>query len=449
MKKSIKLCFSVIILILFLLLGWRFYNENKDLFAFEKEDKKITVACVGDSLTFSRSYTEKWYLYPDFLSELLGEDYYVVNYGMAGSEVQGDTGYPYTTTRAYTASIEKKADIVIIMLGTNDVWGHNWKDEEKFYKYYVELVDSYLQAENKPEIYLCTIPAVFAKDSDFWGHGIQDNAQKIRNVIKKVAEEKNLNLIEMDAVTSQHPEWYRDDGVHFNYEGAVGVAEVVYEAMIDPIKVACVGDSITFRYGFEDEPENNYPYVLQELLGSEYWVKNFGESGTCVQENVDDAYITHDKYTESLEFQADILLFMLGTNDSKAWNWKDEESFRQAYEKMLDSYMDVENPPKVYVVISPKAFYINGKDSGTAEFGIEPEHVDQIVKIQLEVAEERGYSVINMYEISKANPTWFEEDGIHPTIEGAEGMAEVILSFFRKSTDASMNNMTNNFTEFI
>lgn len=194
----------------------------------------------------------------------------------------------------------------------------------------------------------------------------------------------------------------------------------------EKIKVACVGDSITFRYGFEDEPENNYPYVLQELLGSEYWVKNFGESGTCVQENVDDAYITHDKYTESLEFQADILLFMLGTNDSKAWNWKDEESFRQAYEKMLDSYMDVENPPEMYVVISPKAFYINGKDSGTAEFGIEPEHVDQIVKIQLEVAEERGYSVINMYEISKENPTWFEEDGIHPTLEGAKGLAEIV-----------------------
>ena len=389
-------------------------------------EEVITVACVGDSLTFSRSYTEEVYLYPTYLAEMLGDEYHVTNYGIGGACVQSDLERAYTSTRVYAASIEKEADIIIIMLGSNDVFGNNWRDEETFYKYYVELVESYLESDNEPEIYLCKIPKIYAEEGGYWGYELQEKTELVIRVIERVAHEKNLHLIDMNTITSKHPEWYLSDGVHFNYDGTIGVAEEVFDAIIDPIKVACVGDSITFRYGFDDEPENNYPYTLNKMLGKDYLVKNFGESGTCVQENTDDAYTTHDKYIESLEYQADILIFMLGSNDSKAWNWKGTENFRKEYEKLLDSYTKVENPPRVYIGISPKAFYVDGKESGVAGFGIEPDNVDQIVRIQLEVAEERGYSVINMYEISKENPTWFKEDGIHPTKEGAEEMAKII-----------------------
>lgn len=194
----------------------------------------------------------------------------------------------------------------------------------------------------------------------------------------------------------------------------------------DVIKIACVGDSITFRHGFDDAPENNYPYVLSELLGEKYEVSNFGESGTCVLPEGDCPYVTQEVYQKGLAYEADILIFMLGTNDTKAWNWKDKETFRQEYEALLDSYLQKETVPTVYIGISPKAFYIKGETSGAAGFGIQPEIVDEMVEIQLEVAEERGYSVINIYELSVENPEWFEEDGIHPTIDGAKGIAEEV-----------------------
>lgn len=426
MKKLLKRCFSVILILFLGFLGWSFYKENKELFVGQKKDERISIACVGDSLTFSRSYTEDVHLYPTYLAEMLGDGYKVTNYGIGGTCVQEDLNYPYTSTRAYKASVESKSDILIIMLGTNDIWGSGWRDEETFYKYYIHLIDSYLQTENIPEIYLCTIPHVYMEDNEYFGTDMQEKSNKISSVIRRVSNERGYHLIEMGSVTAEHPEWYLEDGVHLNYYGAVGVAETVYDALEDRVKVACVGDSITFRHGFEDEPENNYPTVLAELLGEEYRVTNFGESGTCVQETGDCAYIDQTVYPLSLDQKADVLVFMLGTNDSKEWNWNGEEAFRKSYEKLLDSYIEAEQPSKVYICTSPKAFYLDDKTAGGAEFGIQPKIVDKIVKIQNEVAKERGYYVIDIYELSKNNPEWFEEDGIHPTLEGASGIANAV-----------------------
>lgn len=426
MKKFLKLCFSVGLLVVISVVGLNYYNENLNLKDSEKSDEIIKVACVGDSLTFGRSYTEEVYVYPTFLDEMLGDNYKVTNYGMGGTCVQEDLGYPYTSTRAYRASVEAEADILIIMLGSNDIWNTGWRDEETFYKHYTNLIDSYLQSENKPEIYLCTIPKIFMEDNEYFGYQIQEKTEKISSVVRKVAQERGYHLIEMNAVTSEHPEWYGEDGVHFNYYGSVGVAETVYDAIENKIKVACVGDSITFRHGFDEEPENNYPTVLADLLGDGYRVTNYGESGTCVQAESDCAYIDQKVYPLSIDHKADVLVFMLGTNDSKPQNWKGKEAFRESYEKLLDSYIREENPSKVYICTSPKAFYLDGKTSGEAEFGIQPEIVEQIVQIQKEVANERGYSIIDIYEASSNHPEWFEEDGIHPTLEGAKGLAEIV-----------------------
>ena len=45
------------------------------------------------------------------------------------------------------------------------------------------------------------------------------------------------------------------------------------------MRVACVGDSITFGAGIEDREKKCYPAQLQELLGPRFEVRNFGRSG--------------------------------------------------------------------------------------------------------------------------------------------------------------------------
>ena len=53
-------------------------------------------------------------------------------------------------------------------------------------------------------------------------------------------------------------------------------------AAAEPVRVACVGDSITFGAGVAQREVNCYPVVLNKLLGDKYQVKNFGVSGSTL-----------------------------------------------------------------------------------------------------------------------------------------------------------------------
>ena len=95
-------------------------------------------------------------------------------------------------------------------------------------------------------------------------------------------------------------------------------------------KVACVGDSITYGHGISNWPKNNYPSLLQNLLGESYHVQSFGVSGRAVQDNSDQPYRALIQYEESLAYDADIVVFMMGSNDTKPENWFGEEAFKTA-----------------------------------------------------------------------------------------------------------------------
>ena len=48
------------------------------------------------------------------------------------------------------------------------------------------------------------------------------------------------------------------------------------------IKVACVGNSITYGTGLSDRATQSYPVQLQKLLGERYEVENFGKPGATL-----------------------------------------------------------------------------------------------------------------------------------------------------------------------
>ena len=49
-----------------------------------------------------------------------------------------------------------------------------------------------------------------------------------------------------------------------------------------PIRVACVGNSITYGTGIEDRAHDSYPSQLQRMLGERYVVGNFGKPGATL-----------------------------------------------------------------------------------------------------------------------------------------------------------------------
>ena len=84
----------------------------------------------------------------------------------------------------------------------------------------------------------------------------------------------------------------------------------------NPIRVACVGNSVTFGYGLDNRETHCYPYVLQQLLGKPYEVRNFGHSGTTLLSKGHRPYIQQPEYQEALAFKPDFVVIHLGLNDT-------------------------------------------------------------------------------------------------------------------------------------
>lgn len=207
------------------------------------------------------------------------------------------------------------------------------------------------------------------------------------------------------------------------FNGISGMSNTT-EAKDGQIKIACVGDSTTYGHGIKNWPKNNYPAVMQTLLGEKYHVNNYGVSSFAVQEDADRSYRTLPHYQESLAYDADYVVFMMGSNDSKPENWKGADVFKEDLLSLLDTYGDAE----IILCTLPAAFFLEGQTEGVTEHDIQPLIVDEIAEVTREVAAERGYTLIDIHAFTAAHPEWFAKDGVHPSNEGAAAMAQEVYS---------------------
>lgn len=190
--------------------------------------------------------------------------------------------------------------------------------------------------------------------------------------------------------------------------------------------IACIGDSITFGHGVRGKKELTWEYFLNEKLGSDYQVLNYGASGRTLQREGDFPYVNDEIYHQSLNCEADIYLIMLGTNDAKTSFWN-KERFYKEYENFVDRYLNIKSHPEVILLSPPCCFAINGQ----VAFGINESNVCEIVGIVKEIAERKGLTFIDMYHLSENHPEWFM-DGVHPNEEGNRGIAKYLAEQLNK-----------------
>ena len=89
----------------------------------------------------------------------------------------------------------------------------------------------------------------------------------------------------------------------------------------DKKRIACIGDSITFGAGVPNTRKRNaWVYVLHRKLGEDYQVINFGFSGATLQREGDLPYRRLGFLQKVKKAKPDVILLMLGTNDSKPYN---------------------------------------------------------------------------------------------------------------------------------
>ena len=195
------------------------------------------------------------------------------------------------------------------------------------------------------------------------------------------------------------------------------------------IKVACIGDSTTYGHGIKNWKNNNYPALLQKELGDDYCVANFGINGACVQSFSDKPFTETEIFEETLDFDADIIIFMLGTNDSKDENFRSTGDFKKEYLSLINCYSDNEKNPEIFLCTPPSVIYENNAD-GINKFGINTDNLEKISVAICEITSERNINLIDIKSFTQNKPEWFS-DGLHPNNEGALQIAKTISEFIK------------------
>jgi len=214
------------------------------------------------------------------------------------------------------------------------------------------------------------------------------------------------------------------DGVHNAWAKGYAEPELLqwlYSHTKDPVKVAFVGDSITYGAGVTDPKAEAYSSIIAKKIGPKYRVGNFGVSATSALSTAKMPYIEQAAYQNSLDFDADILFIMFGTNDIKYENWDEgKNNFEADYAALIQSYKDVNPDVKVYVGIPPRIFKENVFGERSPEI-LENEGIPAIYN----VAEAVGAEVVDLFTPTKDMPKLFP-DFLHPNAEGNKVFAEII-----------------------
>ena len=183
------------------------------------------------------------------------------------------------------------------------------------------------------------------------------------------------------------------------------------------IRVACVGDSITGG--------TYYPDDLWMLLGANYTVGNFGVPGSTASLNSENPYMNNSAFQDAKNFQPNIVIIMLGTNDANSLIHPNNGSFVGDYVRLIEEFQALSSKPKIYLVKPPPVF-ANGTTPSAEYFrNIVIPTIDQ-------AANQTNVPIIDVYS-ALANSSNFFYDGVHPDNEGAILIANVVYKAITQS----------------
>lgn len=182
------------------------------------------------------------------------------------------------------------------------------------------------------------------------------------------------------------------------------------------IKVACVGNSIT--EGANIDAGKRYPDQLQQLLGDSFIVRNYGIGGRTLLRHGDYPYWNEAKYKGVLSWQPNIVVIVLGTNDSKPQNWNYKDEFIPDYEDFIQSFVHLASHPAIYVCYPIPVFKDNYNIRQSVVKG-------EVIPMVRKIAKSEPVHLINLYRPMKAKAA-LVPDGVHPNADGAAIMAKTV-----------------------
>lgn len=209
------------------------------------------------------------------------------------------------------------------------------------------------------------------------------------------------------------------------------------------IRVACIGDSITYGARIDDREHHSYPARLQEHLGEEFLVENFGQSGATLRRGADQAYLEEQEYVEAVSFMPDVLVVQLGTNDTflnrERPNWVSGHDFGADLRALVEPFERSCPDLRVLVLAPPRVASEAPGLTADAAAEVEaqkPRLVELRRALRFAAREEIRYEFV---DLSLELTTEDYADGYHPTPFGADRIARRVATAIESEHETALS----------
>ena len=187
-----------------------------------------------------------------------------------------------------------------------------------------------------------------------------------------------------------------------------------------PVRVACVGDSLTSGFQMAKPEQDAYPAQLGRLLGTNWEVRAFAVPGRTALRKADLALWKEKVFADAQAWQPDVVVLCLGTNDSWPATWqKLGGEFTGDLRAMVDLFAKLPSHPRIWLCVPPPFFI----EHGEVQQRIMTQEINPAVRA---VAKESGCAVIDWYAALAGHPELFMADKVHPLPGAAAVMAKAV-----------------------
>ncbi|MBV4355934.1 GDSL-type esterase/lipase family protein [Pinibacter aurantiacus] len=189
-----------------------------------------------------------------------------------------------------------------------------------------------------------------------------------------------------------------------------------------PIKIACMGNSVTYGYLHKAPLQTSYPAQLQQLLGADYLVENFGHSGATLLRHGHNPFSKTKEFAEAINSHPDIAIIDLGLNDTDPRDWPNyRDEFVPDYSWLIDTLRKSNPAVKIFICKMTPIFSDHPRfKSGTREW------FWQVQNVIPQIASVNKTGLIDFHSPLYSRPDLFP-DALHPNEEGASILAATVF----------------------
>ncbi|MFN8208333.1 MAG: GDSL-type esterase/lipase family protein [Bacteroidales bacterium] len=188
------------------------------------------------------------------------------------------------------------------------------------------------------------------------------------------------------------------------------------------VRIGFIGNSITIGSGLSNPTVECYPsqlrLLLQEKYGDTCIITNYAVSGRTLLKKGDYPWWKEPDFLRCWNYAPDICFIMLGTNDSKPYNWDVYgNEFFGDYQALIDTFK-VRNPATKFIVCRPPPAFAVVWDIRDSVI------VNGIIPLVDSIAKTNGTDVVNFRE-PLLDSVYLFPDKIHPNAKGAKVLAKI------------------------